>query len=310
MPKKTVGFFAVVAAVLLCAAPAHGATCAPGYSLNSGACHPCARGAYCPGDDMSYPCPDTNTDFSWVYNADNVLTSDPLATSAQSCYLDRSLADFWIYEFTLPGFYRVSDLKTGKCYYSPETKIYNNCNAPKYFSECQIGRFFDQAHPLNAEFTNSCTPCAPGTYNNSSTAVTFPTGMFYYIGNLAPNANACTLCAPGTYADTSGSTSCGACDADNVYAPGAGATACQTVPPGYHKVDNATIDIISECGDTPSYIHVGERTIRLMGMQPTNPSLAVRRGNLTCWAALVSGRGPGINVLVDGEIYHTPLAPN
>ncbi len=68
MPKKTVGFLALVAAILGCAMPAHGATCAEKFYLENGACTPCNTyrpdPEYCPGDDRRYLCPTTDTDYN------------------------------------------------------------------------------------------------------------------------------------------------------------------------------------------------------------------------------------------------------
>lgn len=70
MPKKTVGFFAVVVLGLGGVLPPHvaqAATCSSGYYLDGDTCRVCAPSAgsfYCPGDDMRYPCPTTNTDYN------------------------------------------------------------------------------------------------------------------------------------------------------------------------------------------------------------------------------------------------------
>ncbi len=211
-------------------------SCNAGYYLSNGQCLACGgNGYYCPGDNtrksvtagyystggdantrtgqsrctspsyctgVKYSCPPPNNDKVHTYNGPNILRAPTGATAATQCYLDNSLADTWTFEYQYHGFWR-SD---GKCYYSASTNIYNNCEYPKRFTECNAGYFIDNSIPMASDFSNTCTPCSAGTYTTA-------------VGNIGSDvadgsytyATSCTACGAGTYQDASAATSCKNC---------------------------------------------------------------------------------------------------
>ncbi len=215
----------------------HSYSCNAGYYLSNGQCLACGgNGYYCPGDNtrksvtagyystggdantrtgqsqctspsyctggVKYSCPPPNNDKVHTYNGPNILRAPTGATAATQCYLDNSLADTWTFEYQYHGFWR-SD---GKCYYSASTNIYNNCEYPKRFTECNAGYFIDNSIPMASDFSNTCTPCSAGTYTTA-------------VGNIGSDvadgsytyATSCTACGAGTYQDASAATSCKNC---------------------------------------------------------------------------------------------------
>ncbi len=178
-------------------------SCSAGYYKNGNSCKLCESGYYC-NNSTRYSCPPTSSSKFYSYNGAAVLRSPAGASAATQCYLDSDVDDYWTFEFQYKGFYRVP----GKCYYDSSTQVYNNCENNKHFSECNAGYYINQSVSMGSGFTNSCTPCSPGTY----------TAQVGNIGSQAPGqdgsytyATSCTACSPGTYNGATAATGCSSC---------------------------------------------------------------------------------------------------
>ena len=170
-----------------------------------------------------------------------MLRSPAGASAATQCYLDSAVADYWTFEFQYKGFYRAS----GKCYYDSSTQVYNNCENNKHFSECNAGYYINQSVSMGPGFTNSCTPCSPGTY----------TTQVGNIGGQAPGqdgsytyATSCTACSPGTYNSATAATGCSSCPSGYTSATGATSqSGCYMNVPAGKYVKTANDSSASTC---------------------------------------------------------------
>ncbi len=274
--------------------------CDAGYYLSGGSCVQCESVYYCPGDNNRYSCPTPQSDKYYTYGWAYSINSPKGSTSITQCNLDRALGETWIYEFQYNGLYRW----TGKCYYSPETEIYNNCENDRYFRECNAG-YYASTIPLGPGFSNSCQPCDAGSYTKAAghLGITGSNDDSYHY------ATSCTLCETGTYNDKSAGTSCTACTngPDNSHYVGTGANSanCQwECDTGHNKTVKNTCAPVCDAGITT--LRVGNISIPLYKSRNTAPALNIGFNGQVCYGDLADGDAAGeLNINYGGKTYHT-----
>ncbi len=197
----------------------------PGYYLKTpGTCgeyayytdmQKCPSGSYCPGMEKVTcntsnqstvqtttfgleSCPPTANQFSYTRHI--ATPSSPTgATSKNQCYTWSDSDKPWTHEYANHGYYRWM----GYCYWV-DGAGYSNCDGKKTYKECNAGYFINESVPQDAKYTNSCTPCANGSYTVAYSTIADTLGAdktFHY-------ETTCTACAAGKYNIGTGNTSC------------------------------------------------------------------------------------------------------
>ncbi len=192
MPNLNVGF--LVAAALLCAPAARGATCDPGYWLYNGECAKCTRTYYCPGDDARHLCPATDVD------PDHVISYN--SYSDDGIYRYQSLCRaMWKYDtFQVSCMYGVNGYtghdpeNTTKCMVDVFT-----CAAGYMCPWCNAsGRYWIQDYHA-AMAHERCTPAELGYYSPDGDVgrTACPAGMSTHTRTAASVDECDTLCPGG-----------------------------------------------------------------------------------------------------------------
>jgi len=167
MHQKKVGFYV---AVFFWMPTAQSAQCAAGYYLENGECMECNPDAipfYCPGDDMRYPCPVTDTDYEKLSGWKKIKGGEASWASTKNVSINRCVSNiyfqdphgnivliecpfngenYWcdrrLWHVAGPGFYLADyDFTTSKDWYGSVRECTNR--------------------PANAHYTGPGTPDAP-----------------------------------------------------------------------------------------------------------------------------------------------------
>ncbi|MBR1380305.1 MAG: hypothetical protein IJ560_01820 [Alphaproteobacteria bacterium] len=162
---------------------AHAATCDAGQYMNNGECTNCISKHYCPGDDLSYKCPETNltksdilnlmpniSDYGYISYSTTAHRATPTSITNCSIHLINASND------ACASIYIVLD-------YSIDSSDYTKVTSVMSCSAAQIGYYLQNHYsgtgyrnvapctnaPANAHYTGPGTPDSPdGTIKNAN----------------------------------------------------------------------------------------------------------------------------------------------
>lgn len=282
----------------------HAITCESGYYAENDICNKCP------------PVCKINCSYN-IPSEDSSYKSMPGATSESECYINID-EWWWVAEKNLPGFWK----SNSRCFYNPATKIYDICYSKKYFVHCKAGYYIDKSTPMNDQFSNSCQPCTPGTYNPS-----VPGWEFYYDGVGLTSADSCTPAPVGTYIATSMATAPTPCPDGYTDNPATGATdigqCMRNIPAGYYI--NTTLQpctpgtYIGEhlaayntsdkchplCNNSNVRLCSEYGCVHLYDAPHTSPKVHIMYKDKVCYVNLMPGQAQAsIHVQYNDTVYH------
>lgn len=263
--------------------------CDAGYYINTetGECAQCGDGRYyCPGDNIRYNCPELSTNLlqTWPEDYHNPTiyryyadTSNPLRTSANSCRMYYELSN----KYGL-----LYDLRS----YNPITDLYETATG-----------IWGWMQPYAGHYLYGPRACWAAAYYNN--AAICPAGAY------CPGKEIHYTCTNYTMPKTYGLYVCG----DNSYSD-AGASTCTPCPIGTGNSGDDITDHagIESCAPLPlctagaKLLHVGNTAFNIWPNDKcTSPAVRVQLEHGICCVNLEPGAGAGLNIRLNGNIYHT-----